>query len=401
MKKNDCRKPRGSIYDNNGYWYLDVRLPGETKRHKRPLCAPGSNKAMRSDRPKEMAIEAAHRLWESATRAHKAAPTTGITVDDLCAAYLRYAAEYYHGEKGEAATCACACRAWRELHGRRCVAELVHTDMLAVRDALLRQGLARVTINRYLGIIGNRLLPWALDEGLIRAAVKAELSQVQPLKPNRSTARECEPVRPVSDATLAATIAAMMPNTADMVRVHRLTGMRPDELCSMRWCDIDTSVTPWLYRPQQHKNQWRGQTRVVLIGRKAREILSHHRDTEYPFSPLAATYERLQQMRQHATSPAKTSRADPHATRVPHERWTTCGYTKTIHAACLRAGVEPWSANQLRHAFATEVRRGFGLEAVRAVLGHSTGCRVSDRYSRDAAEDEVIRIATPAVEALG
>jgi len=51
--------------------------------------------------------------------------------------------------------------------------------------------------------------------------------------------------------------------------------------------------------------------------------------------------------------------------------------------------------------FATEVRRRFGLEATRAVLGHSMGARITDRYSFEAAEDEIIRAASAAVEALG
>lgn len=401
MKRNDCRKPRGSVFDNNGYWFINVRLPGDSKRKKHPLCAPGSDRAMRSDRPREMAVEAAHRLWEKATRQQRTSPASTLTVDDLCAAYLRHAVVYYHGEAGETATCACACRTWRELHGARPVAELVHTDMLAVRDALVRRGLARVTVNRYIGIIGNRLLPWALDEGLIRAAVKAELSQVKPLKAHRSEARETDPVRPIDDATLAATVAHMMPNTADMVRVHRLTGMRPEEICSMRWADIDTSVTPWVYRPARHKNAWRGQPRVILIGPRAREILKRHKSTEYPFSPVAAVYELMLRKREQASSPSRVCRADPHATRKPRDHWDTCSYTRTIKAACSRAGITPWAANRLRHAFATEVRRAFGLEAARAVLGHSSGARVTDRYSMEAAEDETIRTAAPAVEKLG
>ena len=53
----------------------------------------------------------------------------------------------------------------------------------------------------------------------------------------------------------------MMPNTADMVRVHRFTGMRPCELCGLRWSLIDTSRTPWVYRvpPEINKNEWRGE----------------------------------------------------------------------------------------------------------------------------------------------
>lgn len=399
MTRNDYRKPRGSVYDNNGYWYLDVRLPGETKRHKHPLCAPGSDKAMRSDRPREMAIEAAHRLWEAATRQHKATPSSR-TVNDICDAYLKHAEVYYRGGS-EVSTVACALRSWRELHGSRPIGELVHTDMLRVRDALIRRNLSRTTVNRYIGVITNRVMPWALDEGLIRAVTKAELSQVSPLKAHRSAARETEPVRPVDDETVEKTIAAMMPNTADMVRVHRLTGMRPDELCAMRWADIDRAVEPWIYRPRNHKNMWRNKPRAILLGPKAREILNRHRESEYPFSPVAAVAELMAERRANAASPSRYDRRDPHAVRVPRDHWDTCGYTQTIYAACDRAGIERWSANRLRHAFATQVRRRFGIDAARAVLGHSIGMRITDRYSFEAAEEESIMKASPAVEALG
>lgn len=81
--------------------------------------------------------------------------------------------------------------------------------------------------------------------------------------------------------------------------------------------------------------------------------------------------------------------------------WDTCSYSKTIAAACRRAGVPVWSANQLRHAFATQLRRTHGIDAARAALGHSSGCRITDRYSFEAAADEAVRLASPAVEAIG
>ena len=87
--------------------------------------------------------------------------------------------------------------------------------------------------------------------------------------------------------------------------------------------------------------------------------------------------------------------------RVLGERWNTQAYTRTIHAACRRAGIEPWGANRLRHAFGTDVRRMYGLDAAKAVLGHNDcGC-VTDLYTFEAVEEETIRRATPAVEALG
>jgi hypothetical protein len=53
------------------------------------------------------------------------------------------------------------------------------------------------------------------------------------------------------------------------------------------------------------------------------------------------------------------------------------------------------------HAFGTEVRLAFGLEAARAVLGHTGGGCITDVYTFDAVEEEMIKAASPAVEALG
>ncbi len=406
MQRRDCRRMRGTVYDNHGYWYYDVRLPGEERRRKRPLCAPGSGTAMKSDRPKEMAFEAARRIWEEATRRNRAAPTTGISVDDLCGRFLAYAEVYYRGGS-ESANCTIALRPLREMFGRRPVAELVHADLLAVRDAHVRRGLARETVNRYMRIVTHRLVPWALDESLIRAGTAAELSQVRPLKRNRSAARETEPVRPVADSVVEATLPLLMPNTADMVRVHRLTGMRPGELCAMRWRDIDESGVPWVYRPEHHKNEWRSQPRVVLIGPRAREILGRHRGGERPFSPVAAVAERMAAKRAARTSPfypcrdERYTRAKENAAHRPGEAWTTQSYGRAVKEACIRGGIEPWGVNRLRHTFGTAVRRGFGLDAARAALGHADGSRVTDRYSFEAAEDEQIARARAAVEALG
>ena len=63
--------------------------------------------------------------------------------------------------------------------------------------------------------------------------------------------------------------------------------------------------------------------------------------------------------------------------------------------------VSPWGANRLSHNFGTEVRGAFGLEVAKAVLGHTGGGCVTDVYTLDALEEEMIRAATPAVEALG
>ena len=41
-----------------------------------------------------------------------------------------------------------------------------------------------------------------------------------------------------------------------------------------------------------------------------------------------------------------------------------------MQRAAAKAGMPPWSPNQLRHAAATAVRRAYGLEAAQLILGH-------------------------------
>jgi len=400
----------GSVFDNHGLWYYSVQLPGEKKRRQVPLRAPGAKHTMRTDRPRRMAEEAAARYWEEHTRQIRRHDPAGVSVSELCALWADHCREYYSkdGRPTSAATnMILGPRQFRELYGKAAVAELTHADMLQLRDALVRSGVCRTTVNRRLWSV-KYMLGWALDEAIVPAAVKAELTQVQGVKRGRTAAPERRPVRSVDDATVSATVARMMPNTADMVRLHRVTGMRPCELCALKWSAIDTTRTPWVYRVPEtaNKNAWRGEygvPRVVCIGPKGRAILERHRACgDVPFSPQSAMAEYLAARHAARVTPVYGAKRDePHVPRALGSCWTTDAYSKTIRAACRKAGIAEWGANRLRHAFGTEVRRAFGLEAARAVLGHAGGRCVTDVYTFEALEDEIVRLAAPAAEALG
>lgn len=388
---------KGTVYINNGYWWYAVRLPGEPKRKARKLCAPGTTTALHADRTRDVAITAARKLWEEATRHVPTTCVQGATVDELCGAWLAHCETYYRRkdgtQTGEAKGCQQAVRQLRKMYGARPAAELQHADMLAVRDALVRSGIARVTVNRYMERT-RRLWRWALDDGRITAQLKAELSQVQNLKAYRSDAPETEPVRPVDDAAIAATCAVMARNTADMVRVQRLTGMRPGEVCIMRWCDIDTSRTPWVYTPSHHKTEWKGKIRAVLIGRQARAILEKYRTFAQPFSPQAAYDVEVA----HGVKGRRGVRGIPDKLTA---QWDTPRYGCTVRDAARRAGVAAWAPNQLRHSFATEVRRRYGIIAAAALLGHSDRLKITHGYSYEAAVDELAREWGHVVEEIG
>ena len=385
---------KGSVYVNNGYWWYAVRLPGEKKRKARKLCAPGSDTALHADRARDVAISAARKIWEGATRRVPTTHTPSFAVDAICGRFVEHCATYYRRQDGtptsETRTCQCALRALREMFGKRPAAELQHSDMLALRDALVRQGLCRNTVNCYLERV-RRMWAWALDEGIVSATRKAELSQVRPLAAFRSEARETDPVKPVPDADMEATLTRLSRNLADMVRVERLTGMRPNETCLLAWESIDTSRTPWVYRPAQHKTQWRGHVRAVLIGPRARAILEQYRRFAVPFSPAVA-------IQVETESPTGRTHGLPDK---PTDRWDVPRYSAAVRLAAKSAGVPPWTPNRLRHAFATEVRRRHGLLVAAALLGHHQAFAVTQGYSRDAAVDELLRIGADAIEEIG
>ena len=407
-------KQTGSVFDNHGLWYYSVQLPGESRRRQVPLKAPGAKHTMRTDRPRKMAEEAAARYWEEHTRQIKRHEARGITVAELCAQWVGHCREYYRKADGTATSTATNAtldvRMFREMFGAASVEELTHTDMLKLRDALVRSGVSRKTVNHRLWRV-KYMLAWALDEALIPAVAKAELTQVKGVKRGRSAAPEARPVRPVTDAAITAAMAFMTPNTADMVKVHRLTGMRPCELCALRWSQIDTTRTPWVYRPpaEVNKNAWRGEfghPRVVCIGPKAREILLRHREGgDVPFSPARSMVEYIEAHAQQSAHPLseaeKERRRAFHTPRTFGEKWRRDDYAATVAKACAKAGIPRWSPNQLRHTFATEVRRNYGLEACKAVLGHTGGGGITDVYSFDALEEEMINAAKNAVENLG
>ena len=108
------------------------------------------------------------------------------------------------------------------------------------------------------------------------------------MQAGRTKAVEPKPIGPVADATVDASLPKLPPVVADIVRLQRLTGCRPQEVCILRPCDLDTSGDVWSYRPASHKTQHRGRERIIFIGPKAQDVLRPYRlreKTAYCFAP--------------------------------------------------------------------------------------------------------------------
>jgi integrase len=181
----------------------------------------------------------------------------------------------------------------------------------------------------------------------------------------------------VPAAHVEATLPFLRPALRAMAGLQRLTGMRPGEVLRLRACDLDVTGPLWAYRPGRHKTAWRGRDRVVVLGPQAQAVVRPFLTTDlqaYLFSPARTMAEfRAEQRaaRKTPVPPSQRARAKAAPRKRPGQRYTADRYAKAVAKACARAGVPHWSPNQLRHLYATEVRKRFGLEASQVALGHS------------------------------
>lgn len=246
-----------------------------------------------------------------------------------------------------------------------------------MRALLVQQGRPRKGCNTIVKAV-KRLFRWAESEELVPAGSVHSLDSVEPLKKGRTTAPELPRVKPVHDAVIDATIKHLPRIVADMVRIQRLTGTRPGEVCRMRPCDIDRRGKVWEYRPFKYKTEYLDDDadKVIPLGPKAQAILRWYLDRPadaFCFSPQESEGERHREMRSRRKSkvqPSQQKRRKKNPKRPPRDRYDRDSYRRAVKRAAGRAKVESWTPHRIRHTAGTEVRREFGIEAAQTFLGH-------------------------------
>ena len=301
----------------------------------------------------DAAYDALVRRWLAGSRRPLPLPRTrsrAATIAELTRAYEAHVRGYYR-KRGRITpfgrTAVAVMADWRALHGPLPLAELTRAhlkEMLAWWLATPRRDgrdgtLTRATINQRLKVL-KAAIRWGADEwdgAAVPAAVVAEAAVVRPLARGRSRAAERPAIKPADPDALLAVLAWARPQLRAMLRVQRSTGMRPGELCALRPSDLDRSAEPWRYaiRPdhdkQAHTRLDVEPTPAVLFGPRARAALE----------PLLAA----------------TARPDMPVFRTRSGRQVTPKeYYFNLRYACRRAGVAPFSPQQLRHLRLTEIR---------------------------------------------
>jgi len=322
-----------------------------------------------------------------------------LTVAELAARYWRWAKLYYRDADGRPTRSLGrvrrALQVLTEKYAHTAAKDFGPLSLQAIQHHLVAAGAARVYVNYLIDSI-RRAFKWAVAQQMIPETAYRALTAVAGLRRGRTEAPERPPVRPVPDEVIEATLPHLPPIVADMVRLHRLIGARPAEVCAMRPCDIDTSGEVWIYTPQKHKTEHHGHRRVILMGPRAQAIVRPYllRPKDgYCFVPREGERKRRAELHERRKTPLSCGnrpgtnrRRRPK--RQPGERYTPNTYAQAVARGVARANehrgdappIPRWSPNQLRHSAATEIRKQFGIEAVQAILGHQS-LNVSEIYA--------------------
>jgi integrase len=266
------------------------------------------------------------------------------TVVELLAAYKRHAESYYRKNgkiTNEVTALLSAAKIVKQLYGREPANDFGPLKLQAVQQAMIRAGWGRRHINKQVGRI-VRMFGWGVSQELVRADVAQALREVKGLHKGRTDAKESSPVLPVEESVVNATLEHLPPIVADMVRLQRLTGCRPEEVCLLRPSDVDTSGEVWSFRPESHKTEHHGRERVIFIGPKGQDILRPYllrEKTTYCFCPAEGERKRREAAHEGRVVPITYgNRPGTNKSKNPKRpaggRYTTASYRRAIHRGC-------------------------------------------------------------------
>jgi integrase len=350
-----------------------------------------------------------------------------LTVYELIQAYWRHVEKFYvKGGRPTTEVCVVyqALGVVGGLYGHSLAREFGPLALEACQEAMVARGWSRKSINRQTIRI-RKMWKWAASRQILPGSIYQDLRAVGGLERGRETPggrvpKERPRVKPVPDDVLEKTLAHLPAIPAAMVRLQRLSGARPHEVCELRPIDLDMSDTScWVYRPGRHKSEHHGQERIVFLGPLAIAVLRPFLVLDmsaYLFSPRRSEAERNAGRRAERKTPLYRSHVAHQAEkegargrRPLGDHYSVGTYRQAIHRGCDRAFPHPelskiaakdlapeqrakleawrkahrWNPHMIRHATATAIRSRYGLEGSRVVLGESDGDTAAIYADRD------------------
>lgn len=309
-----------------------------------------------------------------------------VTVQRIILEYWRYVKRRY--QPGKASTIRQALRITRELYGSTPANEFGPKRLRVVRDRFIAREWARPYVNEQVRWLRS-MFKWASSHELVDVRVYRALQTVEPLRKGEAM-REGRTVKPVPREQLRRVRRLLPRPVRGLVNLQLLTGARPGELVGLRPVDIDTSGAVWRYCPADHKTAHHDHDRTIFIGPRAQRLLRLFMGPDRPvdrpiFSPREAACAARRKGARGSRRPGQKP-TQRRTGRTVGDAYDVASYRRAIHRACREAypapgGATPaerrahreahrWGPHRLRHNAGTAIRRQFGAEVARVILGH-------------------------------
>lgn len=230
------------------------------------------------------------------------------------------------------------------------------------------------------------VLKWGVSRKLFPAANLLEIKTVEPVGRGDEVyeLEVNEPRTDVPDEVILASLPHLSPILQDMVRIQRIAGMRPSELCALRVEHV-LKATNGVIEMREHKTARFGTRRYFAFTQDELRILRRRCAgkgfDEYVFTPRDAY---LEAMEGSAIAPDKLERV---LARYA-ERYDTHAYWRAVKRkldAARQKGVKipNWTPYQIRHTFVTETALKYGMEMASSLAGHKS-LRTTEIYDHKA-----------------
>ena len=310
-----------------------------------------------------------------------------------------------------------ACRLLRLRYGTTLAAEFGPLALKAVRQQFVETGHSRTYCNRLTDLI-RRMFKWASSEQLVAVATWQALTTVSGLRCGHTEAPENEPIGPIDDATVDATLPHLTGHrgsNGSAPTAHRNATRRSVPAPTVRSGPLRRSLdvqavasqdgSPWPEANHIHRSAGSrdSASRIYCVTPNRSALCRRKLSPSNWHSETPSGKHRYRA----AMFPAPIA-SERKRKRTAGTRYDVHAYRRGIHRACDKAFPAPedstpeqvcqwkidhrWSPNRLRHSAATEIRKRFGLEAAQVVLGHSAADVTQIYAERDMAKAaEVIK----------
>ena len=240
------------------------------------------------------------------------------------------------------------------------------------REAIIQsRRFCRMGVNDYTRRIVT-LFKWGVSVGLVAPITAWGLGTVKPLEPGYPGTVDHPEREYVQDLVIIATLPSLPPVLQAMIKLQRLTAMRPSEVFKMRVGDVDRISIPgiWLYRLASHKTQKKtNKKRVIPLNETEQKLIAPYLEgkkaTDAVFSPRTAMLER---------KPNKkvSHRVGGFYNKDSYRTAVLRAIEKRNQQLAVDQQIPKWTPYELRHSAASAIDVELKGDAAQLMCGHTS-----------------------------